>query len=136
MTPPSTPAPITQTRDQMHRAIQQLLVTSGMSTPSARVTADGYLYDLERTDSLKLRGLGQVRRVGADHYEVTPGVLDEPPVRPQWNGGPGQPEDLGDGAFEQAVQAFMARGTPEVLARSAANAVVHFRQGNHRKRVD
>lgn len=132
MTPP---APLTQTRDQMRRAIQQLLVTSGMSTPSARVTADGYLDDLEHMDRLKLHGLGQVRRVGADQYEVTPGEIGGSPVRPQFDGRPLSP-DQENRAFEQAVQAFMARGTPEVLARSAANAVVHSRQGNHRKRVD
>ncbi|CAM3197803.1 hypothetical protein DESA109040_02280 [Deinococcus saxicola] len=132
----TTQTQITRTREQMHRAIQQLLVTSGMSTPSARVTADGYLYDLERTNRLKLRGLGQVRRVGADHYELTPEVPGEHPVRQQVDGRPAQPELQGEAAFEQAVQVFMARGTPEVLARSAANAVVHFRQGNHRKRVD
>ncbi|WP_415788749.1 hypothetical protein [Deinococcus saxicola] len=51
----------------------------------------------------------------------------------QFDGGLGQPEDQADSAFERARQSFVDSGTPEVLARSAANIVVNFRQG---KRVD
>ncbi|OLV18204.1 hypothetical protein [Deinococcus marmoris] len=129
MTAPSTQTSI-QTRDQVHRAIHHLLIESGMSTNSARVTADGYLYDLERSGSLKLLGLGTVRHLDPDRYEVTPG---EPLTRPQFDGRPGQPDATDDAAFEQAKRSFMANGTPEDLARSAANIVVNYRQG---KRVD
>lgn len=133
MTAPSTQT-FTQTRDQLHRAIHHMLMKSGMSTNSARVTADGYLHDLERTRSLKLRGLGQVRRAGPESYEVTPEPLGAARLaRPQFDGRPEQADAADEAAFEQATRAFMAGGTPEALARSAANIVVNFRQG---KRVD
>ncbi|SMB81119.1 hypothetical protein [Deinococcus hopiensis] len=117
----------TQTRAELHRFITQTLIQRGMSLGSAKVTADGFLLDLEDTSTLRLTGFGQIERLAPDCYRVDA-------ERPRLNYAHQEKASSSTAAeIQHITESFMQSGTPEPFARNAAHIIVNRRYG---KRVD